>query len=183
MTDANRRFYGKYRGRVVDNDDPLKVGRVRASVPDVFGDEECGWALPCFPLAAAGKGLFLVPPVEAWVWVEFEYGNPEKPIWTGGFFPDDPTAAPSSVAQLLPLSGVEKDIIALKTHEWLITIQNDKVVVASLQGPVARTRLSITASEIKITDEQSPGSPSPPSATIELSGPTVRINGSALEVT
>lgn len=183
MTDANGRFFGKFRGRVTDNDDPLKVGRVRAQVPDVFGDEDCGWALPCFPLAAAGMGLFMVPPVDAWVWVEFEYGDPEKPIWTGSFFPDDPAAVPGAIAQLLPLVGVEKDTIALKTGDWLITIQRDKVVVASLQGPVPRTRLNITANDIKLTNEQVPNAPSPPSATVELSGPSVRINGSALEVT
>jgi hypothetical protein len=183
MTDPRGRLYGKYRGRVSDNDDPLKLGRVRVKVPDVFGDEESGWALPCFPLAAPGMGLFLVPPVEAWVWVEFEYGSPEKPIYSGCFFPDDPTAVAGTVAQLLPLVGVDKDKIALKTDEWLVTIESSKVVIASLQGPVPRTRLEVTASDIKLTNEQAPNVPSPPSATIELSGPSVRINGSALEVT
>jgi hypothetical protein len=183
MTEARGRFYGKYRGRVTDNDDPLKLGRVRVKVPDVFGDESSGWALPCFPLAAAGQGLFMVPPVDAWVWVEFEYGTPDKPIYSGCFFPDDPTAVGATVAQLLPLTGIDKDKIALKTAEWLVTIESSKVVVASLQGPVPRTRLEITANDIKLTNEQAPNVPSPPSATIELSGPSVRINGSALEVT
>jgi hypothetical protein len=183
MTDGQGRFFGKYRGRVSDNDDPLKVGRVRVKVSDVFGDHDSGWALPSFPLAASGLGLFMVPPVDAWVWVEFEYGNPEKPIWTGCFFPDDPAAVASSVAQLLPLVGVDKDKIALKTAEWLVTIESSKVVIASLQGPVPRTRLEVTANDIKLTNEQAPNVPSPPSATIEMSGPSVKINGSALEVT
>lgn len=183
MTDARGRFFGKYRGRVSDNDDPLKVGRVRVKAPDVFGDEDSGWALPCFPLAAPGKGVFIVPPVDAWVWLEFEYGNPEKPIWSGCFFPDDPTAVPGTMAQLLPLVGVDKDKLALKTDEWLVTIESGKVVIASLQGPVPRTRLEVTANDIKLTNEQAPNVPSPPSATIELSGPSVKINGSALEVT
>ncbi len=180
MTDS---FLGKFRGRVIDNDDPLKLGRIKAKVPDVFGDEESGWALPCFPVAGPGMGLFMVPPVDAWVWIEFEYGKPEKPIWTGGFFPDDPIALPSTLPRLLPLIGVEKDKLALKTGEWLITIESGKVVIASLLGPVPRTRLEVTANSIKLTDEQAPNVPSPPSATIEMSGPTVRINGSALEVT
>lgn len=183
MTSSSGRFFGKYRGRVTDNDDPLKVGRVKAKVPDLFGDEECGWALPCFPYAGAGVGCFMVPPVDAWVWVEFEYGNPDKPIWTGCFFPDDPTALAATVTQLLPLVGIEKDKLALKTAEWLITIESAKVVVASLQGPLARTRLEVTSSDIKLTNEQAPNLPSPPSATIEMSGASVKINGSALEVT
>lgn len=180
---ATGRFFGKYRGRVSDNDDPLKVGRIRAKVPDVYGDEESGWALPCLPLAAAGSVIYAVPPVDAWVWVEFEYGDPDKPIYTGCFFPADPTAVAASVAQLLPLVGIDKDKIALKTAEWLITIESSKVVIASLQGPLARTRLELGSSDIKLTNEQAPNVPSPPSATIEMSGPSVKINGSALEVT
>jgi hypothetical protein len=183
MTNAAGRFFGKYRGRVSDNDDPLKVGRIRAKVSDVYGDEESGWALPCFPHAAAGSVIYSVPPVDSWVWMEFEYGNADKPIYTGCFFPDDPTAVAATIAQLLPLVGVDKDKIALKTSEWLITVESSKIVLASLQGPLARTRLEVTANSIKLTNEQAPNMPSPPAATIEMSGPTVNINGTALEVT
>jgi len=183
MTEDRARFLGKYRGQVTDTDDPLMLGRLRATVSDVFGDEPCGWALPCFPFAGPGVGLFTVPPVGAWVWVEFEYGDPAKPIWTGCFFPDDPAAATATVAQLVPLTGVGPNELVLKTTEWLVTIASGKLSIASLAGPVPRTRLELTASGVKLTDEQAPNTPSPPSATIELSGPTVRINGSALEVT
>lgn len=183
MTESRKRFLGKYRGQVSNNNDPLKVGRIKATVSDVFGNEESGWALPCFALAAPGQGLFIVPPQHAWVWIEFEHGNPEKPIWTGCFFPADPAAATATVAQLLPLVGVEPNKIALKTAEWLITIESSKLVIASLAGPVARTRIQATANDIKLTNEQAPNVPSPPSATIEMSGRSVKINGNALEVT
>ena len=35
---AARRYYGKYRGVVVDNIDPLQIGRILAQVPDVLGE-------------------------------------------------------------------------------------------------------------------------------------------------
>jgi len=80
------RFYGKYRGKVSSNNDPYKMCRVRAKVPAVFGDEESGWALPSAPYGGPGVGFFFVPPVDANVWIEFEGGNPDYPIWTGCFW-------------------------------------------------------------------------------------------------
>jgi uncharacterized protein involved in type VI secretion and phage assembly len=61
-------------------------GRIRAKVPAVFGEEETGWALPCSPYAGSGVGFFFVPPVDSNVWIEFEGGDGDYPIWTGGFW-------------------------------------------------------------------------------------------------
>lgn len=80
------RFLGKYRGKVTDNNDPLMLGRIRAKVPAVLGDQETGWALPCSPYGGSGVGFFFVPPADANVWMEFEAGNPDYPIWTGCFW-------------------------------------------------------------------------------------------------
>ena len=79
-------FYGKFRGVVTANNDPDRLGRIRAKVQDVLGDRESGWALPALPYAGDGVGLYLIPPVDAFVWVEFEHGNPDYPIWTGCFW-------------------------------------------------------------------------------------------------
>ena len=57
----NNGFYGKYRGIVTDNQDPLMIGRVRAKVPDVMGDHESGWAMPCAPFGGSGMGFFATP--------------------------------------------------------------------------------------------------------------------------
>lgn len=83
---ARTRFFGKYRGIVTDNDDPLLQARLRARVPAVLGDLETGWALPCLPYPGDGAGLHLVPDPGAGVWIEFEGGDPSYPIWTGGWF-------------------------------------------------------------------------------------------------
>jgi Type VI secretion system/phage-baseplate injector OB domain len=78
--------YGKYRGTVVNNIDPLQIGRLQVSCPAVLGESVLAWALPCSPYAGDGEGLFLIPPIGANLWVEFEAGDPDKPIWSGGFW-------------------------------------------------------------------------------------------------
>jgi hypothetical protein len=82
------RFYGKYRGIVSENADPLGLGRLRAQVPDVLGLETSGWALPCAPYAGPNAGLHAIPPLGAGVWIEFEAGDPSRPIWVGGWWGD-----------------------------------------------------------------------------------------------
>lgn len=84
---ALRRPWGKYRGFVVDNEDPEQRGRLRLRVPSVLGSEVSGWALPCMPFGGlANQGWFLVPEVDAQVWVEFAEGDVDEPLWTGTFW-------------------------------------------------------------------------------------------------
>jgi phage baseplate assembly protein gpV len=82
------RYYGKYRGQVTDNSDPDNLGRVKAQVPRVLGDQETtGWALPAFAYGGASEqGLFAVPDVGAGVWIEFEGGDLSYPIWSGTWY-------------------------------------------------------------------------------------------------
>jgi hypothetical protein len=95
-----REFFGKYRGKVENNIDPMLQGRVQVSVPAVLGDGTLAWAMPCAPYAGSGKGFFSVPPVGANVWVEFEAGNQDYPIWAGCFWgtgeAPDPLAIPQN---------------------------------------------------------------------------------------
>jgi hypothetical protein len=70
---------GFYRGKVVENRDPLQLGRVKVKVYPWFEevrDEDCPWAEPAWQ-----GGMLYVPPVNAWVWVFFEGGDVEKPVW------------------------------------------------------------------------------------------------------
>ena len=80
------RFYGKYRGLVAINVDPLNLGRLKALVPEVLGEIPSSWALPCAPYAGTGAGFFAVPPIGAGVWIEFEAGDVSRPIWTGAWW-------------------------------------------------------------------------------------------------
>jgi uncharacterized protein involved in type VI secretion and phage assembly len=88
VTRVEGRYYGKYRGLVVDNADPGQLGRLRLRVPSVLGEDiVTGWALPCAPYGGAdGHGILFVPEVGAGVWVEFEEGDLEFPIWVGTYW-------------------------------------------------------------------------------------------------
>jgi hypothetical protein len=79
-------FFGKYRGTVKNPIDVTGKGRVQVSVPDVLGDSTLAWAMPASPYAGPGIGFFSVPPEGASVWVEFERGEPDFPIWSGCFW-------------------------------------------------------------------------------------------------
>ena len=63
-----------------------QIGRVLVQVPDVLGIIPSSWAMPCVPAAGIQSGCFIVPPIGSQVWVEFEQGDPDYPIWTGGFW-------------------------------------------------------------------------------------------------
>lgn len=89
------KFYGKYRGAVTNNFDPRELGRIRAHVPDVFGTSESGWALPCVLPGATKKIGGALPKIGAAVWIEFEQGNPDFPIWSGCFFGRGTVTPPS----------------------------------------------------------------------------------------
>jgi hypothetical protein len=91
---VNARYYGKYRGVVTDVDDPKNIGRLRAHVPKLFLAVEMHWAMPCSPYTGDGEGFFMVPPVGAGVWIEFEEGDINRPIWSGGWWSD--TKAPKN---------------------------------------------------------------------------------------
>ena len=71
---------------VVNNVDPLQIGRIQAMVPDVTAFVPSTWAMPCVPVAGINSGVFTVPPIGAGVWIEFERGDPDYPIWVGGYW-------------------------------------------------------------------------------------------------
>src|SRR5262245_15949037 len=80
------KYYGKNRGTVINNIDPLHLGRTQGMVPDVSNVVPTSWAMPCVPIAGKLEGTFFVPQIGAGVWVEFEQGDPDYPIWVGGFW-------------------------------------------------------------------------------------------------
>jgi hypothetical protein len=93
-------YYGKYRGKVKNNIDPMMLGRVQVSCSAVLGTGTQSWALPCAPYGGPGVGFFAVPPIGANVWVEFEGGNPEQPIWSGCFWDVGEVPATPAVPQM-----------------------------------------------------------------------------------
>jgi hypothetical protein len=165
MTDSNqqRKFYGKYRGQVVNNEDPLMLGRIRAKVPAIFSDNDSGWAFPCVPYAGKGVGFFFIPPIGANVWIEFEGGNPEHPIWSGCFW---------SAGEAPEMPAVP-EIKVIKTDSATITM-ND----ASSIGGVT----IVTATGMKIVMDIKGIELCNGSASVKLTPVSVSINDGALEV-
>jgi hypothetical protein len=160
---SNQPLYGKFRGKVTDNKDPLMLGRIRAQVPAVLDDEETGWALPCSPYAGPGVGIFFIPPVGANVWIEFENGDPDYPIWVGGFW--GVGEAPKTPA----LAGIK----VIKTDTATITLSD----LPGLNGVTIET---ITG--LKIVMDFKGIELSNAAASVKLTPASVSINNGALDV-
>jgi len=77
--------YGIYKGIVTNNVDPSDQSRIKAVVPQVFGDPsvETDWALPCIPPNYEGP----LPLPGQGVWVSFEGGDTDYPLWLGVWQP------------------------------------------------------------------------------------------------
>lgn len=179
------KFYGKYRGVVTDITDPLSMGRIRAKVPDILGSLETGWALPCLPFAGAGMGFFALPKVGSFVWMEFEQGDIDYPIWSGCFFgsPKDlPTSALGLPGKkvLLQTAGGSSLVIDDTPGTGGVTVQTasgDKLVI-SAQGITLQTaagqKLVLGPMGVEVNNSQG--------GSIKMTGPKVAINEGALEV-
>lgn len=164
-------FFGKYRGTVMNNVDPLKIGRIQAAVPDVGGSIPGSWAMPCLPLSGINAGIFTVPAVGAGVWIEFERGDPDYPIWVGGYW-GSASEVPTYAKSLTPgLGGIV-----------LQTPLLNGLVISDMPGPKGgiviknKTGAKIAINELGITIENGLG------AKIQLKGPQVAVNGTALTV-
>lgn len=144
MSDSDGKFWGKYRGTVVQNIDPELRGRIMCMVPDVLGPVPSSWCEACAPLAGptgAPMGVYMVPPIGAGVWVEFEQGNPGKPIWTGCRFAtgDAPTLAFAG----LPISP---SIV-------MQTAGQNTVAISDLPGPTGGIMLKSTTGATLIVND------------------------------
>ncbi len=111
--------YGKYRGVVTDNQDPKKLGRIRARVPEVLADVETGWALPCAPYAGDGSGHHTIPAPGAGVWIEFEAGDVSRPLWSGCWWSADQVPSDEQGTAATP------DVKILRSEEGLLIRFND----------------------------------------------------------
>jgi uncharacterized protein involved in type VI secretion and phage assembly len=166
-----KKFYGKYRGTVVNNIDPEQRGRIMVMVPDVSNVMVSSWAMPCVPVGGIQTGMFAVPPIGAKVWMEFEQGNPDYPIWTGCFW--GTAAEVPSLARTVPpaLSG-----ITLQT-----TLQNG-IVISDVPGPSGGIMLKSTTGATIIVNDTGIYIQNGKGASIVMTGPTVTINQGALVV-
>lgn len=165
-----KKFYGKYRGTVLENVDPLKTGRILVQAADVGGPLPSSWALPCLPFCGPLSGFYAVPPIGSTVWVEFEHGNPDKPVWTGCFWGS--TAEVPALA-LAGAPGVQQVVIQTLTGNSLL-ISDTPGAAGGILLTVGTATISLSQTGIIISNGQG--------AVITMTGSTVAINGTALVV-
>lgn len=166
------KYSGKYRGTVIDNVDPMMTGRLLVQVPDVSNVLPSTWALPCLPFAGSQSGFYAVPAIGSGVWVEFEQGDPDYPIWVGCFWgsggdvPSQAVAGPPGVQQVC-----------------IQTTGQNMLLISDVPGPSggillqSSTGALISISDTGITISNGQG------ASIALTGPSVTLNDGALAVT
>lgn len=170
MSDRQR-FYGKYRGTVINNIDPMQIGRIQAQVPDVLGEIPSSWALPCVPVAGKQMGAYFVPQIGAGVWIEFEHGDPDYPIWVGCYY------GLAAEVPALALAGVPASPSML-----LQTAAQNTFVISDLPGPTGGIMLKSTTGASIIVNDTGIYIQNGKGASLVMTGPTVTINNGALVI-
>lgn len=161
-------YFGKYRGKVENNIDPMMLGRVQVSAPAVLGDGSLSWAMPCVPYAGSGVGLFAIPPNGANIWVEFEGGDTDYPIYSGCFWGvgEVPATPAIPMMKMFKTDGITLTLSDLPGAGGFTLEVNPPVVATPL-------KLAFTSSGIEMTNG---------AASVKLTPVSVSLNNGALEV-
>ncbi len=165
------KYYGIYRGTVLNNIDPNQMGRIVAIVDDVGGIIPATWAMPSVPITGKQMGTFMMPQIGAGVWIQYEAGDSDRPVWSGGFWRN------AAEVPALASAGVPGDPnIVLQT-----TLQNS-LVISDLPGPTGGIMLKSTTGATIIVNDTGIYIQNGKGASIIMTGPTVIINQGALVV-
>jgi uncharacterized protein involved in type VI secretion and phage assembly len=168
---SNTRFYGKYRATCINNIDPMMQGRIQVIVPDVSNVMLSSWAMPCVPVAGLQMGLYTVPPIGAGVWVEFEKGDSDYPIWVGCYW-----GSPAEVPALARLVPPAVPGITMQT-----TLQNG-LTINDVPGPTGGIMIKSATGATLIVNDTGIYIQNGKGASLVMVGPTVTINNGALTI-
>jgi uncharacterized protein involved in type VI secretion and phage assembly len=171
MSPQAKKFYGKYRGTVINNIDPMQMGRILVMVPDVSALLPTSWAMPCVPIAGKQMGMYCVPQIGAGVWIEFEQGDPDFPIWVGGFW-----GSTAEVPALALAGNPVSPSIVLQTG-----LQN-ALIISDLPGPTGGIMLKSTTGATLIVNDTGIYIQNGKGASIVMVGPSVTINNGAMTI-
>lgn len=186
-----KQFFSKYRGKVASTQDPLHLGRIQVQVPAIFGEGRTSWALPCTPYAGNDIGLFMVPPVGTNIWVEFEGGDPDYPIWSGCFWGDQ------ELPQAARVNEPEQVQVFRTEGVTLIVSRKDgsKGITLEVQTPVVENPLKLIYNPDGIelnhsdkmtarflTDGQTLELKNGQTSTVTLTADTIQLKEAAIEV-
>lgn len=144
------KYYGLYRAFIADNKDPQKLGRLKLEIPSVYGVENgtqplvSDWVYPCFPVGGQGFGFQCIPPVKnpdgskVIVWVAFEMGDKNKPVWIGSPISSSGLQSEAAVNHDAKLQGqTTKCCFSFSSpmgHRVLLDDQSGNIIVESQDG-------------------------------------------------
>jgi uncharacterized protein involved in type VI secretion and phage assembly len=165
------KYFGKYRGTVVNNLDPMQIGRLMVTVPDVTLAPST-WAMPCFPVAGVQAGAWMIPNPGTGVWVEFEQGEADHPIWTGCWY-----GSAAEVPALVRAAPPVTPPIVLQTQGQTTLMLSD------VPGPTGGILLKTTTGALISINDTGITLSNGKGAVIAMVGPTVTVNAGALAVT
>lgn len=169
-------YYGIYRGAVVSNVDPEFRGRIMARVTDVTGVFTTSWAEPVVPFAGPNAGHLSIPPINAGVWIQFENGDQDKPVWLGGLwgsFIEAPlmakaitSAGPAGAASLV--QTMDANFICVADKAMFKPLPFGGILISAAPG----TSIMLDKKGVTII-----------APTVTINGATVTFNGGALVIT
>lgn len=171
--DGGKKYFGKYRGVVSNSEPSTSLGRaampgsIAVNVPSVFGKSVSVYAMPCVPYAGEQEGFYAIPSVGTGVWVEFEMGDINYPIWSGCYWHEGG----------LPENAQPNRKIFKTKHGKLEIRDEDGETSLTLELTSGSTTLKVVMNSngIQLDNGQN--------ASVKLGGATVSLNGQALEVT
>ena len=132
-------YFGKYRGIVTDVADPENRCRIRARVDSLLDGQDTGWAMPASPFAGDGHGFVMLPKVGSGVWIEFEAGSLDNPIWSGGWWANGQRPDPQG--------DQVRVIVSENGHQVVLDDAAGEVKIVHSGGP----EIKMTATEVTIT--------------------------------
>lgn len=184
MSEPNQsgRYYGKYRGTVINNADPENRGRIQAIVPDVQGLTPTTFALPCLPVAGKGSGAFFVPEIGSGVWMEFEQGDPDYPIWSGCFWGATVEMPETGIASPPPTPNIVMQTTGRNSMTIFGAPGGGLMLCAGLIADPTSPRIMITKAGIVLSCGPQNSIAITPGG-INISGQPVNINLGALLIT
>ena len=138
------RYYGVYPGRVIDNRDPQNRGRVRATCPAINmpyeKDVPAGfWMMPCMDGMGTSpdgetSGMFWPPEEGSNIWVTFEFGDPNCPIYTAGYTTTKQTAETFKSDDMENKGPTKRGIRCKSGHYIMFNDDPDKLEVRIVKG-------------------------------------------------
>lgn len=127
-------YYGAYRGKCESNKDPLNLGRIKISCPQLYGNKTPStWVFPRGTIGQVGAGIFWVPEPNDPILITCENGDPRYPMWEWSHWQ----------AGAVPLGAIPGNYVLATPlgHRIELDDNNQKVLITNKAGFQVELRL------------------------------------------